>query len=1336
MKSSSSFSSSNSSSCSRHSPPDCVYYSTYKLAKHSNNGPGNRPRTGPEYHRRPTQPITVNLAFENENDETDLTVVRTHPQYSEASTQVSLKSLSTASSGYYDAPPSEKIIIEETKNIGHKNVKVVEILEPPDENAIKKAEKRAKKELQQPVPIIGRSGLFKFATKKEVLYIILGTISAIIHGAGFPVILIFYGDMTNDFINYSYCEEYTNVLFVDPPSAPPNVAFEANMCYEKFVPKGLEYVDCSSDQITAATHLYDCYFAAGVHNSTTYSPQEPWSLSSYPPSQNVEGQIGRYAVIFVIIGVVCMIAAYFQILFYTISSAGQAREIRILFFRSVVNQEIGWFDLNTVGELNAKISEDISKIANGIGDKFSILIQKMSCFIIGFIVAYIIGWELALIITAIIPLIIVGGFFFGKFVAGMTTKELKAYASASSISQEVIDGIRVVTAFEGQDRETNRYDESLEQAEAQGIRKGLVQGFFTGYIWLVVFITFGASFYIGANVLNYEPGRLITVFFCILIGSINLSQASPNLEAVSIARTAANPIYKIIARKSKIDPSDRSGRKLKNVRGDIEFKNVSFNYPSRPDLEILKNCSFKCTAGQISALCGPSGMGKSTIVQLILRYYDPNHGVILLDGVDIRELDVAWLRSLIAVVEQEPMMLNLTVMENIRFGNKQASDAAVYLAAKRANCYDFIMDLPQGFETELTSGGGGLSGGQKQRVAVARALIRDAKILLLDQATSALDTHSEKLVINEINRRTKGTTLIIAHRLSTIRAAHVIFGIEHGTIVEAGDHNALIAKKGVYFTLVTLQGGDTSIKKEEKKEPKLIEIEESDEEDELTPGLSRKESKRFRESTRSRALSTVKQQLPVVMPSKITSNEPYDPLSNEAKIEQKGVVGRILGYNSPETCYMIFGSLAAAINGGIMPFFSIIFSNILKVLGEQGSEKSEGVLDWSLGFVAIGVVSFFTQFLQTACFAVSGERLTRRLRRISFHSILGQDMTWFDSPKNSPSVLVGSLATDCAQVQGAAGQSVGAMVQAIAAITVGFVIAFAFGWMLALVVLVFFPLIIITGIINGRIWSGTASKDRVALADAGKVVSECLENIRMVAAYGQENAFDNDYVKEVQRPYDMAIQSVNQNAIFYSLSQVIIFYAYGAAFGYGGYLVEVDVLPYYYVFRVFSAIIFAGQAVGRAMAFAPDFAKAQIAADSVFNIIDRNATYADPYSEEGVKVDTNTAKGDIKLQQIDFRYPSRPDTQVLFKLNLHIPAGFTVAFVGQSGCGKSTSMQILQRFYDPEGGLCKVDGVATVDQNTRNLRRLIGIVAQDPILLGTSPVDLDFQGFEKFRTKI
>lgn len=426
---------------------------------------------------------------------------------------------------------------------------------------------------------------------------------------------------------------------------------------------------------------------------------------------------------------------------------------------------------------------------------------------------------------------------------------------------------------------------------------------------------------------------------------------------------------------------------------------------------------------------------------MILRFYDPDQGKITLDGVDLTEINVKWLRSLICVVEQEPAMLAGSVMRNIKFGRRDASDAEAIEAARQANCYDFIMQLPQGFDTELTSGGGGLSGGQKQRVAVARALCRGAKILLLDQATSALDTHSEKMVISEINKRKNGrTTLIVAHRLSTIRAADKINGIEHGSIVENGTHDELMKKEGVYFKLVILQGGDSK-KSDEKVKSRKNSVHSKKEEIDAETGFSRSASLRFRKSLKDRTRSQLSQTAAHAT-KKLTPDEPYDPLKDEnsqqAEMTRGQITKRILGYNSKETCIMVMGGLSAIVNGAIMPFFSMIFSYLLQVLGRPaGEERDMGIIYGSVAFGVIGLISFVTQFLQNSCFAKSGEKLTRRLRRISFKSILGQDMTWFDSPKNSPSVLVGSLASDCVQVQGAAGQSLGAMFQAIAAIITG-----------------------------------------------------------------------------------------------------------------------------------------------------------------------------------------------------------------------------------------------------------------------------------------------------------
>ncbi|OBS71074.1 hypothetical protein A6R68_00385, partial [Neotoma lepida] len=263
-----------------------------------------------------------------------------------------------------------------------------------------------------------------------------------------------------------------------------------------------------------------------------------------------------------------------------------------------------------------------------------------------------------------------------------------------------------------------------------------------------------------------------------------------------------------------IDCMSEDGYKLDRVKGEIEFHNVTFHYPSRPEVKILNNLNMVIKPGEMTALVGSSGSGKSTALQLIQRFYDPSEGMVTLDGHDIRSLNIRWLRDHIGVVEQEPVLFSTTIAENIRYGREEATMEEIVQAAKEANAYNFIMALPQKFDTLVGEGGGQMSGGQKQRVAIARALIRNPKILLLDMATSALDNESEARVQGALNKIQHEHTIVsVAHRLSTVRAADVIVGLEHGAAVERGTHEELLERKGVYFMLVTLQSqGDEALK--------------------------------------------------------------------------------------------------------------------------------------------------------------------------------------------------------------------------------------------------------------------------------------------------------------------------------------------------------------------------------------------------------------------------------------------------------------------------------------------------------------------------------------------
>ncbi|XP_034042603.1 bile salt export pump-like [Thalassophryne amazonica] len=600
---------------------------------------------------------------------------------------------------------------------------------------------------------------------------VVGSLCALIHGAASPLMLLVYGMMTDTFVAY----ELQSQELKDPnKNCTNNIIFWAN----------------GSVYVTAENRTVNC----GI---------------------NIEAQMTLFAYYYIGIGLGVLCVSYLQIVCWVIAAAIQIQKIRKTFFRNVMCMEIGWFDCNSVGELNTRISDDINKINSAIADQVSVFIEKLSTFVFGFMVGFIGGWKLTLVVIGASPLIGIAAALMAMAVARLTGQELKAYAKAGAVADEVLSAIRTVAAFGGEEKEVQRYNRNLVEAQSWGVKKGTIIGVFQGYLWCIIFLCYALAFWFGSKLVidsqELSPGSLIQVFFGVLIAAMHLGQASPCLEAFASGRAAAETIFDTIDREPEINCFSEEGDKLDSVRGDIEFHNVTFSYPSRSEVKILNNLSMQIKAGETTACVGPSGSGKSTTIQLIQRFYDPNEGKVTLDGHDIRSLNIQWLRSLIGVVEQEPALFATSIVENIRYGRPGVTMEDVIKATKEANAYNFIMDLPQKFDTLVGEGGGQMSGGQKQRIAIARALIRNPKILLLDMATSALDNESEAVVQEALDKLRMGrTTISIAHRLSTIRNADVIIGFDHGQAVEKGTHTDLMARQGVYFTLVTLQNQDTS----------------------------------------------------------------------------------------------------------------------------------------------------------------------------------------------------------------------------------------------------------------------------------------------------------------------------------------------------------------------------------------------------------------------------------------------------------------------------------------------------------------------------------------------
>uniref|UniRef100_A0A4W3JJD0 ATP-binding cassette sub-family B member 5 n=1 Tax=Callorhinchus milii TaxID=7868 RepID=A0A4W3JJD0_CALMI len=989
---------------------------------------------------------------------------------------------------------------------------------------------------------------------------------------------------------------------------------------------------------------------------------------------------------------IALICGYIQVSFWVLTSARQTRRLRKAFFHSVLGKEISWFDLSPTGQLNTRLTADINKINEGIGDKIGLLFQYLTSFVGGVIIGFIKGWKLTLVMLAAGPALALSAMVWAKVIS-FTNLEMTAYAKAGAVAEEVLSSIRTVVAFGGQDKEIERYRKNLREAKKIGVKKSITINLSVGFAYFLLFGSYALGFWYGTILIlgntGYDIGTVLTIFFAIIFGTFSIGQTAPYFEAFSDARGAAFEIYKILDEKSAMDSFSEEGYKPEYIKGTVEFKDVYFNYPSRPDVEILRGINLKVESGQTLALVGSSGCGKSTTVQLLQRFYDPLQGMITIDGHDIRSLNIRHFRRFIGVVSQEPVLFATSIAENIRYGDEDVTDEEIEKAAKEANAYDFIVKLPEAFHTLVGQRGTQLSGGQKQRIAIARALVRNPKILLLDEATSALDTESEVIVQSALDKASKGrTTIVIAHRLSTIRTADKIASFQNGVLMEEGTHAELMQKNGVYHSLVTAQG----------------------EGEEGGQRRSRKKDLQRRPENGKGVSETKGVRKAVPEPRGIVAEG-----TDEEKLADVSLL-KLFKLNKSEWPYIAIGIIGATINGGIHPAFAVLFAKIITIFTGTDPDVIKKNADlYCILFFVIGIISFFTYFLQGYMFGKSGETLTMKLRYMAFKAMLRQEIAWFDDDRNNTGALTTRLATDASQIQTAVGERMGLIAQNIATMGGSTILSFIFGWQLTLVVLLIMPILVVAGMIEMKSLSGYAIRDRKELEAAGKVASEAVENIRTVVSLTRESAFEKMYDENLKKPFRNAQRKSQVYGLTFAFSQAIQYFSYAASFQFGAYLISINQMDIEAVFLVFNAIVYGAMAVGQSSSFAPDYAKAKTSAANLFALFERVPSI-DSYSTDGQKLIPTTLWGHSGLSNIVFRYESRPDVPILQGLSVKVGNAQTLALVGSSGCGKSTSVQLIERFYEPLEGQVLLDGNDIRNLNIQWLRSQIGIVSQEPVL--------------------
>ncbi|XP_076434803.1 uncharacterized protein LOC143274764 [Babylonia areolata] len=488
--------------------------------------------------------------------------------------------------------------------------------------------------------------------------------------------------------------------------------------------------------------------------------------------------------------------------------AGQrmVARLRKTLFGSVIRQDIAFFDVNRTGELCNRLASDTQVLQNAVTVNISMLSRYMLQIIGSVVFMFILNASLTGILLAVVPIVSFTAVRYGKFVQKKRKEFQDRLADAGTQAEEALSSVRTVRMFSGEPKVKELYGAEIDRSYRVGSALALAQGAFDGLIGTLAYGSVSLVLWYGGKLVNegdLSAGVLTSFLLYTLQVAIAFGLLSSLYGDFMQAVGASIRIFNLLERLPGL-PSD-SGLVLDDLSGAVEFRHVRFTYPSRPDSEILKGVSFKVEPGEMVALVGPSGGGKSTIVSLIERFYDPDSGIVYLGGHDLKALDAQWFRRKIAMVSQEPTLFAFSIRENIAYGC-QASDEEVMEAAKQANAHEFISQFEEGYDTLVGERGVRLSGGQKQRIAIARALIMNPRLLLLDEATSALDAESEHLVKEAIDRAMKGrTVIVIAHRLSTVRNASKVVVIDQGTIAEMGTHDHLIEKNGVYKRLVLRQ---------------------------------------------------------------------------------------------------------------------------------------------------------------------------------------------------------------------------------------------------------------------------------------------------------------------------------------------------------------------------------------------------------------------------------------------------------------------------------------------------------------------------------------------------